>query len=182
MVTEGQLRRWQKNGEKSMTANNPGQKPDPYKVGELLGPQAFHVGDWVVIRPSENRPARVRNIHDTGHIDVILGDGSDPMYGWISSVCSELGYPINSEFWSEYQKEEYRLLQSGDCAKVCWNLTLDELYLPPILLKIVAVAVMVALTTITVCLFVNIKTINRSLDNFWTSFFTSISQSTTEKP
>ena len=56
------------------------QQPDidPYQIGSLIGPRAFTAGDWVVIIPSSNRPAKVRCRELTGAIRVILGNGNRP--------------------------------------------------------------------------------------------------------
>jgi hypothetical protein len=155
--------------------NHSNQKPDPYKVGAVLGRKAFQVGDWVIIRSSVNKLARVKRLNDTSSVQVILGEESDPVHGYSSHYYSDLGYPLNSDFWSKYQKEQYRLLQSDACPKEHWHLAFDELYLPPILMEVIAVTVIVTLTTITGWLFLNIKTIDKTMDIFWTSFFTSIS-------
>ena len=85
------------------------QQPDidPYQIGSLIGPRAFTAGDWVVIIPSSNRPAKVRCRELTGAIRVILGNESDAVYGEICHYASELGYPLNKDLWSESQKRCY---------------------------------------------------------------------------
>jgi hypothetical protein len=147
------------------------QQIDPYEVGKELGPAAFCEGDWVIIRPSENHPARVKRVDITGSVCVILGEESDLVHGEASYYPSCLGYPINSEFWSEYQKEQYQLLLSRRHLTKRRKLIFDELHLPPIFLNILAILVVSLLATITAYLFLNVKTINKSMDILWTSFF-----------
>ena len=156
---------------------NLNQKVDPYKVGEVLGHRAFQVGDWVIIRSCENRPARVKRLNKESSVCVILGEESDPVHGYSSHYYSDLGYPFDSEFWSEYQKEQYRLLKSEACPREpCQKLYfLDDL--PPILMKVIAVTVIVVLASLTVVYFQNIKSIDKAMDNFWTSFFSLIANS-----
>jgi hypothetical protein len=155
---------------------NLNQKIDPYKVGEVLGKEAFQVGDWVIIRSSENRPARVKRLNLESNVCVILGEESNPVHGYSYHYYSDLGYPIDCEFWSEYQKGQYRRLQSEAFYKEPYKLYFPS-DLPPILSKIIAAAVIITLASLTVVYFQNIKSIDKAMNDFWTSFFSAIANS-----
>jgi hypothetical protein len=83
---------------------------DPYLVGAICGSEAFITDDWVVLRKFENRPAKVRLDRNDllSVVRVILGDRSDEMYGSTSYFPSDLGYPLNSNLWSQSQANWYR--------------------------------------------------------------------------
>lgn len=83
---------------------------DPYLVGAICGSEAFTTDDWVVLRQSENRPARVRLDRNDppSVVRVILGDRSDEMYGETCYYPIDLGYPLNSDLWSTSQADWYR--------------------------------------------------------------------------
>jgi hypothetical protein len=81
---------------------------NPYLVGETVGPSAFSAGDWVVIRASDNAPAKVKNIEGIGVVRVILGYESESLYGETCYFANDLGYPLSEELWSASQENCYR--------------------------------------------------------------------------
>ncbi len=105
------------------------QEPDidPYQVGSLIGPRAFTAGDWVVIIPSSNRPAKVRRRELTGAIRVILGNESDAVYGETCYYASELGYPLSIDLWSESQKRRYADYRQNKSGKRFNALSLEDI-------------------------------------------------------
>jgi hypothetical protein len=83
---------------------------DPYLVGTICGPAAFVTDDWVVLRLSENKPAKVRRDPSDfpGAVRVILGNPSDGMYAETCYCASDLGYPLSKDLWSNSQVDWYR--------------------------------------------------------------------------
>lgn len=81
---------------------------DPYLVGETVGPSAFSAGDWVIIRSSDNAPAKVKGIEAIGAVRVILGYESNSVHGETCYYASELGYPLSKDLWSTTQENCYR--------------------------------------------------------------------------
>ncbi|KAI9129640.1 hypothetical protein [Acaryochloris sp. CCMEE 5410] len=79
---------------------------DPLRVGEVMGSDAFSVGDWALLRTWENKPVKVTSLHQ----DLIFVDRGrgESLEGTLANhYPSELGYPLDHRFWSLHQKKSY---------------------------------------------------------------------------
>ena len=84
----------------------PAPKLDPLRVGEVMGSDAFTVGDWVLLRKEENKPGKVTSLHqDFIFVDQELGKGFEDFL--VNYYPAELGYPLDHRFWSLHQKKSY---------------------------------------------------------------------------
>ena len=84
----------------------PSPKLDPLRVGEVMGSDAFSVGDWVLLRTWENKPVKVTSLHqDLVFVDQGMGESFEDTL--VKYYPDELGYPLDHRFWSLHQKQSY---------------------------------------------------------------------------
>lgn len=81
-------------------------KLDPLRVGEVMGSDAFSVGDWALLRTWENKPVKVTSLHQD-LIFVDRGRGESLEDTRVNHHPEELGYPLDHRFWSLHQKQSY---------------------------------------------------------------------------
>lgn len=84
----------------------PTPKLDPLHVGEIMGSDAFSIGDWVLLRIWENKPVKVTSL-DQGliFIDQAMEEGFENTLVYF--YPEELGYPLDHRFWSSHQSRCY---------------------------------------------------------------------------
>lgn len=81
-------------------------KLDPLRVGEVMGSDAFSIGDWVLLRYWENKPTRVTQVQQHFiYVDLQEGENSEDTMAHF--YPEELGYPHDHRFWSKHQKQCY---------------------------------------------------------------------------
>lgn len=84
----------------------PTPKLDPLHVGEVMGSDAFSVGDWALLRKEENKPVKVTSLHqDFIFVDQLMEEGFEDFL--VQRYPEELGYPLDHRFWSLHQKQSY---------------------------------------------------------------------------
>lgn len=84
----------------------PTPKLDPLLVGEVMGSDAFFVGDWVLLRSEENKPTKVTSCHhDLIFVDQGMGENFEDSL--VHFYPEQLGYPLDHRFWSNHQKRCY---------------------------------------------------------------------------